>query len=93
MSRGLRKVALFATFAVAGTAIWAAAGLAQSDALSGRITADGSSTVGPYVASAAETFQRRNRGVRITVGISGTGGGFERFCKGETDLVERVAAA
>src|SRR5918996_2792544 len=31
-------------------------------------------------------FQRRNRGVQVTVGISGTGGGFERFCRGETDL-------
>ena len=74
--------------AVAGLAasVWAASGFAGASALSGRITADGSSTVSPYVQAAAETFQRRNRGVRITVGISGTGGGFERFCKGETDL-------
>jgi phosphate transport system substrate-binding protein len=54
--------------------------------LSGRITADGSSTVGPLVTFAAEQFQRENSGVQITVGISGTGGGFERFCRGETDL-------
>jgi phosphate transport system substrate-binding protein len=59
---------------------------ARADALRGKITADGSSTVGPYVIAAAEKFQRLNSGVRITVGISGTGGGFERFCKGETDL-------
>jgi phosphate transport system substrate-binding protein len=84
--RNLRRVALVAVLAIGGAAIWTAAGLAKGDALSGRITADGSSTVGPYVASAAETFQRRNRGVRITVGISGTGGGFERFCRGEIDL-------
>jgi phosphate transport system substrate-binding protein len=56
------------------------------DGLSGRITADGSSTVGPLVTFAAEQFQRENSGVQITVGISGTGGGFERFCRGETDL-------
>jgi phosphate transport system substrate-binding protein len=54
--------------------------------LKGTITADGSSTVGPYTTAAAEGFQKRHRGVRLTVGISGTGGGFERFCKGETDL-------
>ena len=55
--------------------------------LSGTITADGSSTVGPYTTAAAELFRRAGAGkVNITVGISGTGGGFERFCKGETDL-------
>ena len=55
--------------------------------LSGSITADGSSTVGPYTQAAAELFSRAGASkVRITVGISGTGGGFQRFCKGETDL-------
>ena len=54
--------------------------------LSGTIRADGSSTVGPFTTYAAEQFGRENPGVRVTVGISGTGGGFERFCAGETDL-------
>ena len=55
--------------------------------LKGTITADGSSTVGPYTTAAAELFRRAGaRNVRITVGISGTGGGFQRFCSGETDL-------
>ena len=54
--------------------------------LSGRITADGSSTVGPYTTAAAEQFRTGNPDVQITVGVSGTGGGFERFCAGETDL-------
>ncbi|MEK6274563.1 MAG: PstS family phosphate ABC transporter substrate-binding protein [Actinomycetota bacterium] len=54
--------------------------------LSGRVTADGSSTVGPFVTAAAELFRKTEGGVEITVGISGTGGGFERFCRGETDL-------
>jgi phosphate transport system substrate-binding protein len=51
----------------------------------GSISADGSSTVGPYVTAAAESF-RDETGTNVTVGISGTGGGFERFCRGETDL-------
>jgi phosphate transport system substrate-binding protein len=54
--------------------------------LSGRIQADGSSTVGPFATAAAERFQNENSGVQVTVGVSGTGGGFERFCRGETDL-------
>ena len=54
--------------------------------LSGRIEIDGSSTVGPFVTAGAEEFQAQNSGVQVTVGISGTGGGFERFCAGETDI-------
>jgi phosphate transport system substrate-binding protein len=54
--------------------------------LSGRIEADGSSTVGPFTTRAAENFQEENSDVQITVGVSGTGGGFERFCAGETDV-------
>ncbi|HEV3407449.1 MAG TPA: PstS family phosphate ABC transporter substrate-binding protein [Gaiellaceae bacterium] len=54
--------------------------------VSGTITADGSSTVGPLSTSAAEMFQAEQPDVRVTVGVSGTGGGFERFCRAETDL-------
>ena len=54
--------------------------------LSGRIQADGSSTVGPFTTAAAERFQEVEPDVQVTVGVSGTGGGFERFCRGETDL-------
>ncbi len=55
--------------------------------LKGSISADGSSTVGPYTTAAAELFSRAGAsGVKVTVGISGTGGGFQRFCKGEIDL-------
>jgi phosphate transport system substrate-binding protein len=61
-------------------------GVAAGHKLSGRITADGSSTVGPYTAAAAELFRKKEPSVQITVGISGTGGGFQRFCNGETDL-------
>ena len=63
----------------------AATGTGGGD-LSGRIQADGSSTVGPYTTAAAEKFQAQEPNVQVTVGVSGTGGGFERFCRGETDL-------
>ena len=49
------------------------------------ITADGSSTVGPFTTKAAEDWKTAGGG-DVTVGISGTGGGFERFCAGETDI-------
>jgi phosphate transport system substrate-binding protein len=42
--------------------------------------------VGPLAQAGAETFERKYRGARVVVGVSGTGGGFERFCKNETDL-------
>jgi phosphate transport system substrate-binding protein len=54
--------------------------------LQGSITADGSSTVGPLMQIAAEGFGKFNPGVSVSVGVAGTGGGFERFCAGETDL-------
>src|SRR5918996_2829541 len=54
--------------------------------LSGTIKIDGSSTVGPFAQAAQEAFQAENPGVKITVGTSGTGGGFEKFCAGETDI-------
>ncbi len=79
------RIALPAALAVAALALAGVAAGAEKP-LKGTITADGSSTVGPYAAAAAEGFQQRHSGVRLTVGISGTGGGFERFCKDETDL-------
>jgi phosphate transport system substrate-binding protein len=54
--------------------------------LKGKIAIDGSSTVFPFAQAAAEQFQGENPGVKITVGQSGTGGGFEKFCAGETDI-------
>jgi phosphate transport system substrate-binding protein len=54
--------------------------------LSGNVIADGSSTVGPLTTAAAERFREEQSGVNVEVGISGTGGGFERFCAGETDV-------
>ncbi|HSK14724.1 MAG TPA: PstS family phosphate ABC transporter substrate-binding protein [Gaiellaceae bacterium] len=54
--------------------------------LSGTIRIDGSSTVAPLSEAAAELFMQENPNVRVTVGTSGTGGGFEKFCVGETDI-------
>ncbi|HEU0289238.1 MAG TPA: PstS family phosphate ABC transporter substrate-binding protein [Burkholderiales bacterium] len=47
---------------------------------------DGSSTVYPVTEAVAEEFQKARKGTRVTVGISGTGGGFKKFCRGETDI-------
>src|SRR5687768_6251040 len=48
---------------------------------------DGSSTVFPVTEAVAEEFQKAKKGkIRVTVGISGTGGGFKKFCRGETDI-------
>ncbi|HUF11903.1 MAG TPA: PstS family phosphate ABC transporter substrate-binding protein [Longimicrobiales bacterium] len=55
--------------------------------LSGSIQIDGSSTVYPITEAVAEEFMAETGGdVRVTVGVSGTGGGFKRFCSGETEI-------
>jgi phosphate transport system substrate-binding protein len=50
------------------------------------VQVDGSSTVFPITEAVAEEFQKQAKDVRVTVGISGTGGGFKKFCGGETDI-------
>jgi phosphate transport system substrate-binding protein len=50
------------------------------------IAIDGSSTVFPITEAMAEEFQKANQGVKVTVGIGGTGGGFKKFCRGEIDI-------
>ena len=57
-----------------------------SGELSGMIRVDGSSTVFPISEAMAEEFKRANPKVDVSVGISGTGGGFQKFCRGETDI-------
>ncbi len=58
----------------------------QGSILSGSVKVDGSSTVFPITEAVGEEFQKIYRNVRVTVGISGTGGGFKKFCNGETDI-------
>jgi phosphate transport system substrate-binding protein len=93
-----RRFALIAASAVIAMGSLAVAGCGDDDdsgsatsggesaSLSGDILIDGSSTVAPLSSAAAEDFAAENSGVNITVGTSGTGGGFERFCGGETDI-------
>ena len=50
------------------------------------IKIDGSSTVYPVTEAVAEEFQKANKGLKVTVGVSGTGGGFKKFCRAETDI-------
>jgi phosphate transport system substrate-binding protein len=52
------------------------------------VTLDGSSTVFPLSEAVAEEFQKADKNVRVTVGISGTGGGFQKFCRGEIDIAD-----
>ena len=60
---------------------------AADGGVSGAVEIDGSSTVYPITEAVAEEYMLENGGaVRVTVGISGTGGGFKRFCAGETDI-------
>ena len=54
--------------------------------LSGAIAIDGSSTVYPVTEAVAEEFQIANPDTRVTVGVSGTGGGFTKFCVSDTDI-------
>lgn len=78
------------TLALLTTALVACGGgegdAGTSSGLTGQVVIDGSSTVFPVAEAVAEEFQIENRGVRVSVGYSGTGGGFQRFCNGETDL-------
>jgi len=61
--------------------------LAAAPAMAQVVKADGSSTVYPITEAVAEEFQKAKKGViKVTVGISGTGGGFKKFCRGETDV-------
>jgi len=70
------------SYFVAASALAAAPALAQQI-----VKVDGSSTVFPVTEAVAEDFQKaKKQQVKVTVGISGTGGGFKKFCRGETDI-------
>lgn len=95
MSTKYSKSAAFAaTLAAAALFLSACAAPAESEepaegeALSGAVVIDGSSTVAPNTEVAAELFQEVAPDVQVSVGVSGTGGGFEKFCNGETDISE-----
>ncbi|MGI3204128.1 PstS family phosphate ABC transporter substrate-binding protein [Streptomyces sp. GLT-R25] len=89
MRRAKAPLALTAAVLLAASACGGAdagSGDGSGDKLAGNIKVDGSSTVAPLSTAAAQLFQAENSGVKVTVGTSGTGGGFEKFCAGETDI-------
>jgi phosphate transport system substrate-binding protein len=68
------------------TAAASGGGEGSSDSVSGEIIADGSSTVQPLTEAAGELYKQEQPEVDVSVGTAGTGGGFEVFCKGQTDI-------
>ena len=77
----ITKYAAAAALVLSGVS---ASGLVHADVL---VKVDGSSTVYPITEAVAEDFQKsKKNAVKVTVGISGTGGGFKKFCRGETDI-------
>lgn len=84
----MRKVRHFLVVAtiLAASLVWVLS-LGQPTALAQIVQIDGSSTVFPVTEAVAEEFQKAKKGkIKVTVGISGTGGGFKKFCRGETDI-------
>jgi phosphate transport system substrate-binding protein len=96
MNGSVHRVGRFALVVLAIALLAAACGEANGaggsgeadggEALSGEIAIDGSSTVFPIAQAAAEDFQIENPDVKVSVGFAGTGGGFEAFCAGDTDI-------
>jgi phosphate transport system substrate-binding protein len=72
--------------ATAGPTSGGGGGTPTDASLTGTVTIDGSSTVYPITELVAEEFQLANPGVQVPVAFSGTGGGFIKFCTGETDI-------
>jgi phosphate transport system substrate-binding protein len=69
-----------------GGASTAASAASSTAPLAGSVNIDGSSTVYPITLAVAEEFQKANTAVKVTVAFAGTGGGFKKFCNGETDM-------
>ncbi|NEP28063.1 MAG: PstS family phosphate ABC transporter substrate-binding protein, partial [Moorea sp. SIO3I6] len=73
----LLSIALITTLAM---------GITSCGGSSPKVKVDGSSTVFPISEAMAEEFQKANPGILVNVGVSGTGGGFKKFCAGETHI-------
>jgi phosphate transport system substrate-binding protein len=92
-----RKLAVMASAAALAVGVAACGSDDESTAgsggdVSGSIRIDGSSTVAPLTSAVAEQFEAENPDVQVTVGTSGTGGGFEKFCAGETAISDASRA-
>jgi phosphate transport system substrate-binding protein len=81
--RGRENSVKLATILISALTLAAASSAASAQTI---IAVDGSSTVFPITEAMAEEFQKANPGIKVTVGIAGTGGGFKKFCRGETDI-------
>jgi phosphate transport system substrate-binding protein len=93
----LRLVGLVAGLSLATAACGGGGGDGRGDTaaggdLSGSITIDGSSTVAPISEAIAEEFRAEARDVNVSVGTSGTGGGFKKFCNDEIDIADASRA-
>ena len=86
MVAALAAVALSAGVAACGSDDSDSSSSGASSDLSGAVKIDGSSTVAPFAQAGAELFNEEATDVKVTVGAAGTGGGFEKFCAGETDV-------
>ena len=90
MNRRVLGLAAFPAAAALALTLGACGGqgtpAAGGDGVSGEVVVDGSSTVQPLTAAAGELFAAEQPGVNVSVATSGTGGGFEKFCSGETDI-------
>ncbi len=79
---------MYQVISLAALLFFALSCLAPNQATAKIVKIDGSSTVYPITEAVAEEFQKAKRGsIRVTVGISGTGGGFKKFCRGEIDII------
>lgn len=81
-----------ASLLVSGCGGQGGASAAGADGVSGTVTIDGSSTVAPLSEAAADLFRDVEPGVNVTVATTGTGGGFKKFCAGETDISDASRA-
>lgn len=90
MTTTLKSVLRYSVLLLPVGAVAASTLLTAQEAIAQRaiIKVDGSSTVYPITEAVAEEFQKRNKGINVTVGISGTGGGFKKFCNGEIDIAD-----
>jgi phosphate transport system substrate-binding protein len=89
---GLTLAITLVAAACGGTDDNSGGGTGGGTSLSGNIAVDGSSTVAPISEAIAEEFNKEQSGVKVTVGTSGTGGGFTKFCAGETDVQDASRA-
>ena len=86
LAQGKPVVTVVSTLLLTFTLAACGGGSSSGGGGSALVTLDGSSTVFPISEAVAEEFQKANQGINVTVGISGTGGGFQKFCRGEVDI-------